>query len=857
MSEEVEYHWGETNGKKYKRGSRLPKKTDTQAPAPCAETPKVPWKWEEDGMTVIRGTARSAPGCHNVCGILTYVKDGKVVKVEGDPEDPYNQGRLCSRCLCIPDYVYHEDRITKPMKRERADRGKDKFVEISWDEAYDIIVENFKKVADTYGADKIAMCQGTGRDIHQVTRLNACMGSPNEGVPYFAGNSCYLPRIASMACMLGGSCVMDCSQFLPKRYDDPRYVVPEYCIIWGHQPFYSNADGFYGHWITDLMKRGMEVAVVDPQLTWIAAKAGENWLRVRPGGDGALAMAMLKVICDEKLYDADFCDKWVYGLEAVCERVAELDLDELCERAWVAKEDVVRVARTYAAAKPAAIQWGVALDQQTGGQQAAHAITALWCITGNLDVPGGNVMADACWGIEQPNWVGTWGWDELMTPEEQAKRIGIDRYPMFAVGFKNLSSNATIEAWQRGEVPIHAAYIVTNNFLATMGAQAEQQLEWYKQIDFIVVSDLFMTPTMMALADVVLPAATYEERDGFGGLNAYRISCIALSAVGVIADGVIEIAGGSNIATMMVGRFLEGTGIGLAGVSAPTLITLWFPDKTRGFALGLWCCWVPLSITLDSILCPKLAAAFGWQGVFGAVVAFAVVALVLFWVFYRVPEGENASYGAEGSFGECLSLLKNPQIWLLGLVFLIFIIGQTGIVNTYLSTFLQSAPPVGWGWSEAMAGMGLAVVTGISIVANPLGGSVTAKLPHRYKRIVPLGVAVSYLICFYLLFQNGNETLTWVGIVLMGVCGGFGGGGLRPLALTIMNQSAMAATMGMAVMQFVQCIGNCFSPVYGSLIDGGASFWGACLYTIIPLSIVMLVAAFFIRPGKNSPVRHK
>ena len=86
-----------------------------------------------------------------------------------------------------------------------------------------------------------------------------------------------------------------------------------------------------------------------------------------------------------------------------------------------------RVARTYAASKPAAIQWGVALDQQTGGQQAAHAITALWCITGNLDVPGGNVMGDACWGIEQPNWTGTWGWDELMTEEEQSKRIGVER----------------------------------------------------------------------------------------------------------------------------------------------------------------------------------------------------------------------------------------------------------------------------------------------------------------------------------------------------------------------------------------------------------------------------------------------
>lgn len=361
-----------------------------------------------------------------------------------------------------------------------------------------------------------------------------------------------------------------------------------------------------------------------------------------------------------------------------------------------------------------------------------------------------------------------------------------------------------------------------------------------------------MLMTMVSLIGIVLafPAAFICRKLGLK-------QTIALSAIGVIVGGLVEILGGDNIATMMVGRFLEGTGIGLAGVSAPTLITLWFPDKTRGLALGLWCCWVPLSITLDSIICPMIANSMGWQGVFGVVVAFAAVALVLFLVFYRVPEGSVTGYNAEGSFIECVKLLNNPQIWLLGLVFFIFIIGQTGIVNTYLSTFLQSAPPVGWGWSEAAAGMGLAVVTGISIIANPLGGSVTAKLPHRLKRIVPVGVAVSYLICFYLLFQNSNESLIWIGIVLMGICGGFGGGGLRPFAPTIMNQSAMAATMGMAVMQFAQCLGNCFSPVYGAIIDGGATYWEACMTTIIPLSVVMLIAAFFIRPGKDSPVRRK
>ena len=92
----------------------------------------------------------------------------------------------------------------------------------------------------------------------------------------------------------------------------------------------------------------------------------------------------------------------------------------------------------------------------------------------------------------------------------------------------------------------------------------------------------------------------------------------------------------------------------------------------------------------------------------------------------------------------------------------------------------------------------------------------------------------------------------WVGIVLMGICGGIGGGGLRPLAPSIMHQSAMAATMGMAVLQFAQCIGNCFSPVYGSLIDSGMTYWNACLVTIIPLSVIMLICGFLIRPGKDS-----
>lgn len=335
---------------------------------------------------------------------------------------------------------------------------------------------------------------------------------------------------------------------------------------------------------------------------------------------------------------------------------------------------------------------------------------------------------------------------------------------------------------------------------------------------------------------------------------------VFLSAVGVILGGAIPLATGTSIEGLYVGRFIEGLGIALVGVAAPTLITIWFPDKTRGVMLGLWCTWVPLSITLDSIVCPQLSQTAGWQGVFLFVIIFTIVALILFMIFFRVPDDQRADYNVEGSFKECMALLKNRNIWFLFIVFMIFIAGQTGIVNTYLPNFLQTAPsatPPGFGWDAGTAGLGLAVVTTIGLVANPAGGALTARLPHNLKRITPISVAVIYLFCFYLIFQTQSEVLLWVGIVLMGICAGLGGGGLRPLAPAIMNQSAMAATMGMAVLQFAQCIGNCFSRVYGGFIDAGVTYWDACLQTIVPLSIIMLIVAFFIRPSKESPLKNK
>jgi anaerobic selenocysteine-containing dehydrogenase len=506
-----------------------------KAAVPAVMSDPHPWKWEEDDYTVYRGTARTPPGCHNDCGILMYVKNGKLEKVEGDPEHPYNNGRLCPRCLALVDYVYHEKRVVHPMKRSKIDRGKDAWERTTWDDAYGIIKKEMGAIAKKHGAESVIFGQGTGRDILYLFRLAYSYGSPNEGNPWFTGQACYLPRIASMALMQGAPCVADCSQFLPLRFDDPEYRVPEFMLIWGNNPIKSNPDGFLGHWVTDLMKRGMDVGCIDPELSWFAAKSGEYWLRLRPGTDGAIAMGMLKVILEEEIYDKGFCNKWVYGIDELKARVAEYSLDDLAEISWVPKAKIIALARRYATAKPATIQWGVAVDHSTGGVEAAFAISALWIITGNLDIPGGQVIGPPCWGIEQANWTGGWGYDDVLPLEKKDKRFGVQDYPMFNTGYLNPQPDIATEAVMTGKpYEVHGLWLQTSNFLVGMGVQGHKVLEYYKKLDFIVCVDLVMTPTAMELADIFLPACTYAERIGFGGMQPYFIGAItqAINPVG-------------------------------------------------------------------------------------------------------------------------------------------------------------------------------------------------------------------------------------------------------------------------------------------------------------------------------------
>ena len=488
-----------------------------------------PWRFEEDGLTVTRGCAWSPPGCHPVgCGIKTYVNsNGELVRVEGDENHPITNGRLCVRCLTIRDYVYNPDRVLYPMKRAREDRGKNKWERITWDEAYDTIAEKVKYFKDKYGAESILVMGGTGREGGPMlpAYAHACLGTPNACYTQ-SGYSCYIPRVAGTTYVMGATYPeMDYAGGLPGRYDDPMFKLPELIVFWGKEPLPSNGDGLFGHAAIDMMRRGSKLMSIDPRVNWVSTRA--DWhLRLRPGTDAALGMAMLNVIIEEDLYDHDFVEKWCYGFEQLAERVKEMPAEKAAEICGLDANQIREAARVYAAAKPAQIAWGLAIDMKSNGMQAGHCILALEAITGNIDVPGGQLVGDVNDGLELG-----FGWNEL-GPELQGKILGLKRYPAMVSFVLNAHCDMVLDTLETGE-PYQfkmAGFEDCNGLAGTDCAQPQRWHDAYQNLEWCFGIDVWLTPTIQATCELFLPLSSTVEHDSVV-YSHYGASPITMGAI--------------------------------------------------------------------------------------------------------------------------------------------------------------------------------------------------------------------------------------------------------------------------------------------------------------------------------------
>lgn len=432
--------------------------------------------------------------CHGGCGVLVHVRDGGITRVEGNPDFPTNHGTMCAKGLASTQLVYHPNRLKHPLKRVGR-KGEGKWQRISWDEALDTIASKLKQVKTEYGAESIALGYGTGRNYEGfLYRFANLLGTPNV---LTAGHMCYGPRIAATYITCGKLPICDYAQ-------NPACV-----MVWGNNVLWTNPDEYVGENLSTTLSKGAKLIVVDPRLTYLAGRA-DIWLQLRPGTDTALALGMANVIINEELYDKEFVENYAYGWDRFVERVREYPLDRVEQTTWVPAEKIRKAARLYAQTKPACIQWGVAIEQTINCIDNNRILLDLMAITGNLDIPGGNVFF-----VPAPSrLISEYAMHRELPREQAAKRLGGATYKL-ANSIAVLTPKVVWDAILTGKpYPIKALLLHGTNPVITR-ANAREVYQALNQVEFMSVADFFLTPTA-ELADIVLPAATWLEFDDIG-----------------------------------------------------------------------------------------------------------------------------------------------------------------------------------------------------------------------------------------------------------------------------------------------------------------------------------------------------
>jgi anaerobic selenocysteine-containing dehydrogenase len=466
---------------------------------------------EERKKGIMEKIVRTAcQACHSECGVLVHVKDGVVIKVEGDPEHPASRGFICVKGRAQPQLVNHPDRLKFPMKRT-GERGSCRWQKISWDQALDEIADKLNKNKENFGPEAFGVMHGTGPrpTLYSTALLASALDSPNNISVDL--HICAFPSTMSQALTWGDAVMMD---------SGPDFANSDCILIAGGNPPISHPPR--GELVFEALKnRKAKLIIIDPRRTQLAARA-DIWLQLRPGTDVALTMGMIKTIIDEDLYDKEFVEKWCHGFDQLKERVKKFPIEKVAELTWVPPEKISAAARMYATTKPASLHHRQAIEHCLNSTQNCRSLAILVAITGNLDVPGGNIIP-----MILPGYVSTidlMGKSRAFRPskEIEKKRIGAEEVPLLsgpdAVVPITLAPFVHESLTTGKPYPLRALFVAGGNPILTQQDTKSWWNAFKNNLELLVVAEYFMTPTA-ELADIVLPAATWMERDDICDLD--------------------------------------------------------------------------------------------------------------------------------------------------------------------------------------------------------------------------------------------------------------------------------------------------------------------------------------------------
>ncbi len=408
--------------------------------------------------------------CFDLCSMRTEIIDGKVTKLEGNKEHPITQGFICEKGRKHVERMYSPLRLKHPMKKV-----KDKFVEITWDEALNTIACKLKHYIDNYGTLSIAQFNdgGAGGMLKNIENL---FFDYLGNVTTFDGNLCWGAGIAAQQSDFG-----DVKGHSPLDIYNAKTI-----IIWGRNPVETNIH--LVPFIKKAKEKGARVILIDPIAT--ATAAISDWhIKLKSKGDTAFVCAVAKYIIENELYDKTFVEKYTKGFEEIKEYVKSLDYNEL----YMVSGTEQKTVESFADAiinKPATIYVGYGVQRYQNGGATVRSIDMLGALSGNIGISGGGVNYANKIYSSYINW-------EAVEPSIKPQHRFIAK-PRFAAELSKLDN------------PKVKALFISRSNPALQLPNSEEAVKAIISTEFKVVLDHFMTDTAQ-LADIILPVTYFME----------------------------------------------------------------------------------------------------------------------------------------------------------------------------------------------------------------------------------------------------------------------------------------------------------------------------------------------------------
>lgn len=430
--------------------------------------------------------------CFWKCNAIATVRDGRLWKIEGNPEDPLSRGRLCPRGSAGIAAQSDPDRLRAPLIRT-SHRGEDKWREVTWDEALEYVAVRMRRIAAEHGPESLAMfAHGIGGTF--LRHLAKAYGTPNLAAPSFA--QCRGPRDVGFTLTYGEDAGS------PERTD----MANTECLVLLGTHLGENMHNSQVQEFSDAVGRGVKLIVVDPRFSVAASKA-THYLPIRPGTDVALLLAWMHVLVAEKLYDAEYVAQHGYGFEAFAASLAPYTPEWAYPETGIDPDTIRQTARLMARHRPATLVHPGRHSNWNGNDaQRGRAVALLNALLGSWGRRGGLYYPAA---LDIPSY------PYPAYPKPRRPRVDNPghKYPF---AFEPLTVGVRDATISGQPYPIKGWFVYATNLLQSLPNQAET-LRAVQALDLLVVVDV--VPSELAgWADVVLPESVYLER--YDELNA-------------------------------------------------------------------------------------------------------------------------------------------------------------------------------------------------------------------------------------------------------------------------------------------------------------------------------------------------